>query len=330
MRVDASRKGSLGLACILGLDRPAPCRICVVTQRPGALECAVMAKEEDTKATADETSKTGASAEAIVAAKTAASDAHAASTSAADDDEADDDDDGRDDADGDDADGDDADGDDADGDDAEPVEAEAAVAKADAGALKTAEARATAARGARPRPVRAEPPPPPPAPNTSVRVIAFVGVLVVLMSGFWLLSGFDSGLDNKPVVNWRTGQMVDLELTLVRDDATSLACSSPQDLGGKKCQFSNKTDTNAGLTDATTYKPYMTTDGVQVLAAGLWSLPTMDRSKLPTDRFAVKCKLKVEGKIKAPLIRWNPSMTWIDKKEDWNAGTLSDCKVNPP
>jgi hypothetical protein len=160
-------------------------------------------------------------------------------------------------------------------------------------------------------------------------VIVFVAVLLVLSSGFWLLSGFDSGLD-KPVVKWRVGQLVELDITLVKEDATNLACSSAQDVAGKKCEWNGKADKNTGVTDATMLKPYTTTDGVNFVAAGVWTQPALDKSKLPNDRFSVHCKYKVEGMLKTPMVRWNPSAPWGEKKEDWYAGTVSDCKMNPP
>ncbi len=211
--------------------------------------------------------------------------------------------------------------DDAGDDDEEDDEEEEAPAKP--------ERRAKAERAPRPRPLRAPPPPPPPATNLGARVVVFVAVLLVLTSGFWLLSGFDSGLD-KPVIKWRVGQTADIDITLVKDDAVELGCASSQEFGGKKCEFGTKSDKNQGLTDATMLKPYTTVDGVNFVAAGLWSQPALDKSKLPNDRFSVHCKFKVEGMMKTPLIRWKQSAAWGEKKEDWYAGSLSDCKLNPP
>jgi hypothetical protein len=189
--------------------------------------------------------------------------------------------------------------------------------------------RGAEGRPARPRPVRAAPPPPPPATNLGARVVVFVAVLLVLSSGFWLLAGFDSGLD-KPVIKWRVGQVAEIDITLVKDDAVELACGSTQEVNGKKCEYGTKSDKNAGLTDATMLKPYTTADGVNFAAAGLWSQPALDKSKLPSDRFTVHCKFKVEGMLKTPLVRWKQSAPWGEKKDDWYAGAVSDCKLNPP
>ncbi len=243
--------------------------------------------------------------------------------SAAEDEEREDEEDGEAD---DEDDGDDEAGEDQDGDD--DAEDEPAV-KAEPKPEPKAEAKpAKAGRPARPRPLRAPPPPPSPATSLGKRVIAFVAVLLVLTSGFWLLSGFDSGLD-KPVVKWRVGQLVELDITLVKEDAMNLACSSAQDVAGKKCEWNGK-DKNTGVTDATMLKPYTTIDGVNFVAAGVWNQPALDKAKLPNDRFSVHCKYKVEGMLKTPMIRWNPSAPWGEKKEDWYAGTVSDCKMNPP
>ena len=127
---------------------------------------------------------------------------------------------------------------------------------------------------------------------------------------------------------WKTGDTADLELTLVADDKKNLGCSSPDDIAGAHCAFEDKAKAwskGDSADDKKLLKPYTTTDHVQILASGLWSDPGMTGT-LPAVRFSVKCKYKVEGKMKAASIRWNSDGPWYDSK-DLYSGSISGCKV---
>ncbi|MFO0613867.1 MAG: hypothetical protein U0414_14845 [Polyangiaceae bacterium] len=191
-------------------------------------------------------------------------------------------------------------------------------------------AAAKAARApaiARPRPVEAPPPPPPPVASMGKRIFIFAVLLVGLSVGLYFLP--QSETPNGP--RFKVGTTNEVSISVIPEDATALACASPQEINGKKCEFSSKTDRNEGLDDAKMLKPYTALDGAQFLAAGLWSQPSMDKSKLPAAgvRFGLKCKYVVDGIVKSPFIRWNPTQAWADKNPDWNAGILKDCVQVP-
>jgi len=179
---------------------------------------------------------------------------------------------------------------------------------------------------ARPQPVRAAEPPPPPPPAMGKRLAVFAVVLVTLTAGFYVLPASDTLAPG--AAKWKVGQLIDADITLVKEDSVKLACGSTTAIAGRKCEYANKTDKNDDIDDAHMLKPYTTVDQVQFLAAGLWS--QIPKEKLPNERFSVHCKYHVEGTIKNPLIRWDPKAAWGEKNPDWNAGYLSDCKLNTP
>jgi hypothetical protein len=179
--------------------------------------------------------------------------------------------------------------------------------------------------------VTAPPRPVPPRQGTALgkSLVLFLIVVGGLAAGFALL-GHDTGRSDGPAqVKWNTGQVVDVEITLVASDDKDLACASEEVIEGRHCQFEAKAKPWSKGTDPGTQllKPYTTTDRIQFLAAGLWDQPAMAKDKLPPSRFTVKCKLKVEGKAKKPSIRWAADQQWNDQTNDWFAGSVSDCSV---
>jgi hypothetical protein len=131
-------------------------------------------------------------------------------------------------------------------------------------------------------------------------------------------------------VKWTTGQTVDVEVTLVKDDRQNLTCASTEEVAGHHCAFESegKAWSKGGATDdKTIFKPYTTTDRIQFVATGLWSEPALAPDKLPAARFSVKCKYKVEGTMKNLSVRWDPASNWY-KQENWYAGTVSNCSLN--
>src|SRR5215212_2194576 len=96
----------------------------------------------------------------------------------------------------------------------------------------------------------------------------------------------------KAATDWETGDVVDVEITLVSSDSRNLACAAKDQVSGRHCAFETSTKPwppEGTGDDKTLLKPYTTTNRVSVLAAGLWSDPAL-QGKLPTARFSVKCK----------------------------------------
>jgi hypothetical protein len=188
--------------------------------------------------------------------------------------------------------------------------------------------RATPAAAASPVRKRAPLPPEPPPIAVGKTVFLFVAVIGALSAGFWFLGGETGGDRTAP--RWKTGQTVDVNITLVAGDRNDLACATEVAIADRKCEFQTKTKaTEPKPEDGMLLKPYTTTDGVQFLAAGLWSQPELDPKKLPADRFSVKCKYTVEGEVKKPAVRWAVRGGFSDKDNAWYAGTVKDCALSP-
>jgi hypothetical protein len=153
-------------------------------------------------------------------------------------------------------------------------------------------------------------------------------VIVVGLGGLFYALGRET--PNEPAKpKWKVGDVADVEITLVKSDRTDLACAATDEVAGKHCAFEDKNkpwSKGPSVDDKVTLRPYTTVDHLQFTAAGLWSDPAMAADKLPSTRFSVKCKLKVEGQTKTVFARWEQIGQWYEN-HDWFAGTLSDCKL---
>lgn len=182
--------------------------------------------------------------------------------------------------------------------------------------------------GARPSAKHAAPPPKGGFGKSLVLFIVIVGGLAM---AFWLL-GQEQGGAGPAQPKWKVKDTVDVEITLIAQDRRSLACASADEIEGRHCLFEaqNKVWSKGGdpNDDKKLLRPYTTTNGIQFVAAGLWSEPALaDASKLPRSRFAVKCKYTVEGKLKRPAVRWNEEGPWHAQNNEWYSGTVSDCSL---
>ena len=210
---------------------------------------------------------------------------------------------------------------DEDDDDEEEEAKPAAKPVARAAAVKPAVAK----RGAAPL-VKGRPVPVRKGGSLGKSMILFVVIVAGLAAAFALLGQESSTGPAAP--KWKVGESPDLELTLVADDKKNLACATPDEIGGAHCAFEDKAkpwSKGDSADDKKLLKPYTTVDHVQILAAGVWSDPAL-AGALPTTRFSVKCKYKVEGKMKAASIRWASDGPWYDSK-DLYSGSISGCKL---
>ncbi len=160
-------------------------------------------------------------------------------------------------------------------------------------------------------------------------MILFVVIIGGLAAGFAILGTEKPQEQPKP--KWSAGQTVDVELTLVKNDKTELACAAGDEIGGKHCAFESSSkpwSKGDNSDDKKLLKPYTTTDRMQFLAAGVWSEPALTPDKLPTSRFSLKCKYKVDGLLKGMAVRWEATGQWFPNNE-WYAGSVSDCKIVP-
>jgi hypothetical protein len=125
------------------------------------------------------------------------------------------------------------------------------------------------------------------------------------------------------------GQDVDVAITLVSTDAKALACASTEEVKGRHCEFSSRSDkwTKPSTTDrpaaADTLAPYKTTDDILLLVPALFSQPALVE-RLAIDpptfgqehiRFVANCKMHVESKVKEVDVRWATQGQWFPQRE---------------
>jgi hypothetical protein len=179
---------------------------------------------------------------------------------------------------------------------------------------------------AKPRGARKAAPKAKPKPITrAIAVLVLIGIPVALL----LLSGRDRGARTPASTRWNPGQEVDIDITLVETDRAALACASTEEVAGKHCAFesSSKPAKGDNNDDKKVLRPYYTVGHDPFIAAGVWSEPAL-RGALPKERFAVKCKYKVDGKLKKPSVRWKSEGPWYDEVIDWPVGIVSGCTLS--
>lgn len=157
-------------------------------------------------------------------------------------------------------------------------------------------------------------------------MILFLIIVGGLAAGFILLGDANNAGPAAP--KWKTGDTADLDITLDPKDKIKLACAAPDEIGGAHCAFEAKDkpwSKGDSADDKKLLKPYTTVDHVQILASGLWTDPALTGT-LPTSRFTVKCKFKVEGKAKSSWMRWDVDGAWNEVKDIY-AGAISGCKL---
>jgi hypothetical protein len=144
----------------------------------------------------------------------------------------------------------------------------------------------------------------------------------------------------RPAAQARTfneGQDVDVAITLVTSDARNLACSHPDELKGKHCEYASKTERwskppepgrNALLDQLA---PYKTTDDILLLIPALFSEQAL-RERLAIDppnapehiRFVANCKMHIEGKLNEIIVRWAPNGEWQTQRDAYY-GPVKGC-----
>ncbi len=179
--------------------------------------------------------------------------------------------------------------------------------------------------------------PPATKPRPIARFLAIavlLGIPIALVASSYLGNrGRGAGGGNKlpSSTGWASGSEQSIDVTLVPQDRTNLACASASEVAGHHCQFEaqNKPWAKTPIGDEKVqYKPYrLAGTNDPVLIAGLWSDPGMSRGPLPTERFTAKCKFKVEGKVDKLSVRWNPADPWYEEPFAWPSGTVSNCTI---
>ncbi|MBW2528698.1 MAG: hypothetical protein JRI23_31275 [Deltaproteobacteria bacterium] len=180
---------------------------------------------------------------------------------------------------------------------------------------------------------------PEPKGSSTRNIILYIIVIGGIALAFAYLGQQDGGGGAPtPAPKWKTGDSVDVSITLVTTDVKDLACASEKEFDGLHCGFADKRKAHPKgadpRTDGNVLQPYTTTDRLQFMAAGMWVEPEI-KAKLdkenwdnPSPRFTVNCKYKVAGKIDDAHVRWKPEHGWLaDPASDWYVGKLSECKI---
>jgi hypothetical protein len=126
----------------------------------------------------------------------------------------------------------------------------------------------------------------------------------------------------------RLGETYQVEITLVREDNTHLACASPKDFSGLHCAYRNPQVpwVDNPPDDGKLLRPYSTVEGEQLLGSGLWA--QLDKqSPLPSHRFSVLCVFRPVAAVRSISVRWNTKASFGPVNKTVFAGSLSDCII---
>lgn len=153
---------------------------------------------------------------------------------------------------------------------------------------------------------------------------------VLIASGVWIVSGAKRYREEyaASTQGWRVGSTVNVELTLIREDKTKLACASEHTVAGLRCGYDQK-QTPIGALSADKpelLQPYATVGGELLLGAGLWTNSDMKQT-LPATRFSVVCNYNVKGLMRSARIRFDPTSPFNPLGRAVTVGTLTDCQL---
>jgi hypothetical protein len=154
--------------------------------------------------------------------------------------------------------------------------------------------------------------------------------LFVIGFGVWLVSATKSYREEyaQATEGWRVGSSRVVELTVIKEDATNLACASDQEFAGVRCGY-RRDKREAGSVSPDNrqmLQPYNTVNNELLLGAGLWSSPAL-KGPLPGSRFSVICNYNIKGVVKTVAIRFNPKATFAPVGKTVTAGTFSECQL---
>ena len=126
---------------------------------------------------------------------------------------------------------------------------------------------------------------------------------------------------------WSVGSTQAVQLTLVREDKTNLACASDQVIAGLHSPIV-ATGTRPALPAPETPDPSAVQHRGERAPAGRRPLDRRRLKKpLPAARFTVVCNYHIEGVAKSAAIRFDPAAPFVPAGRSLTAGTLSDCTL---
>ncbi len=125
---------------------------------------------------------------------------------------------------------------------------------------------------------------------------------------------------------WRVGGKHMVELTLVREDRTNLACAADATAAGVRCEFgSNRKPRAQAVDEAHRLSPYKTMSGALLLGAGLWTAKDLENA--PRGRFTAVCNFHLQGVTRSASVRWQKQGQFSRVQETVPFGSLESCVI---
>ncbi len=182
------------------------------------------------------------------------------------------------------------------------------------------------------------------SPGELDRLIRVTLALFVIGFGVWLLlagSAYRRQYSGTGVA-WHRGAQNFIEITLVREDHTNLACAADATMQGLHCGFpaavsaatcaapstATAGDDDGAADDERLLRPYNTVNGELFLGAGLWS-SLARHGPLPAGRFTVTCDFEIVGALRSVTLRWTRNGSFAANDRSLAAGVLRDCAIPP-
>ena len=175
--------------------------------------------------------------------------------------------------------------------------------------------------------------------TSEIRKYVTWGVVFLFLFALW--SEVNYKPKRIPTRTFSEGEDTDVAITLVSTDSKALFCSSAEELNGKHCEYSSRTErwNKPSPSDrppqADTLAPYKTTDDALLLVPGLFTDQAL-RQRLAIDppvfgaehiRFVANCKMHVDGKLKEVDVKWATNGQWQPQKDVW-VGIVSNCWIS--
>ncbi len=123
---------------------------------------------------------------------------------------------------------------------------------------------------------------------------------------------------------------VELGIHLLPTDNLDLSCASRDEIKGLHCELDADLKPWRGAvsaSDRALLRPYSTTDGFRLLAAGVWSEPEIVKAAATKrGHFVANCVFKSAGTMAEYRVRWKRTEAW-GVERGWYVGAVSGCSV---
>jgi hypothetical protein len=159
-------------------------------------------------------------------------------------------------------------------------------------------------------------------------LFSFLAFLLIAFGVLIVLGGQRYREEYAAASQWRVGTSRVVEVTIVREDKTNLACASEHTIAGLRCGYGRDKERIGSLSadNPAMLQPYSTLQGELLLGAGLWTAPDLKQA-LPVGRFSAVCNYNIKGVMKSARIRFDPKSPFNPMGKTATVGTLTDCVV---